>query len=123
MPEEPQNDPRVYFAAERTFLAWLRTGLALMGIGFTIARFSLFLQEERVAGSATTHQSLPVYSGETMVVMGVAMMIFSILRFLYLTRQLREGRWKPGVPPVAVALTVVLAIFGCIIAASLFTSH
>ncbi|HLX94690.1 MAG TPA: DUF202 domain-containing protein, partial [Verrucomicrobiae bacterium] len=32
-------------AAERTFLAWIRTGIALMGFGFVIARFGLFLQE------------------------------------------------------------------------------
>jgi len=30
-------DPRNYFAAERTFLAWIRTGLALMGFGFVVA--------------------------------------------------------------------------------------
>ncbi len=38
------HDPRVFFAAERTLLAWLRTGLTLMALGFVIARFGLFLQ-------------------------------------------------------------------------------
>lgn len=37
------NDPRVFFAAERTLLAWTRTGIALMGFGFVIERFGLFL--------------------------------------------------------------------------------
>lgn len=36
---------RDYLAAERTFLAWIRTGLALMGFGFVVARFGIFLQE------------------------------------------------------------------------------
>lgn len=36
-------DPRVFFAAERTLLAWVRTGLAIMGLGFVVARFGLFL--------------------------------------------------------------------------------
>jgi putative membrane protein len=35
----------VYFAAERTLLAWVRTGLALMGFGFVVSRFGLFLRE------------------------------------------------------------------------------
>jgi putative membrane protein len=38
------NDPRIYFAAERTLLAWLRTGIAVMGVGFVVARFGLFLR-------------------------------------------------------------------------------
>ena len=44
MANDPQDDPRIYFAAERTLLAWLRTGLGLMGVGFAVARFGLFLR-------------------------------------------------------------------------------
>ena len=36
------DDPRVYFAAERTLLAWVRTGAAFMGMGFMVARFTMF---------------------------------------------------------------------------------
>ena len=36
-----------YLAAERTLLAWIRTGLALMGLGFVVARFGIFLEEFR----------------------------------------------------------------------------
>lgn len=38
------SDPRVFFAAERTLLAWLRTSLTVIAIGFVIARFGLFLR-------------------------------------------------------------------------------
>jgi putative membrane protein len=37
------SDPRVYFAAERTLLAWIRSGLTVMALGFVVARFGLFL--------------------------------------------------------------------------------
>lgn len=37
------GDPRVYFAAERTLLAWLRTAIAIIGLGFLVARFGLFI--------------------------------------------------------------------------------
>lgn len=46
-----QSDPRVFFAAERTLLAWLRTGLAVIGIGFLVARFGLFLRMLRHPGA------------------------------------------------------------------------
>ena len=41
------EDPRVYFAAERTLLAWIRTGLGVIGLGFVVARFGLFLRMMR----------------------------------------------------------------------------
>jgi putative membrane protein len=34
-----QVDPHIYFSAERTLLSWVRTGLAMMGFGFVVARF------------------------------------------------------------------------------------
>ena len=40
----PAADPRVFFAAERTLLAWIRTGIAIIILGFVVSRFGLFLQ-------------------------------------------------------------------------------
>src|SRR5476649_2339332 len=37
-----ENDPRVFFAAERTLLAWVRAAIGLIGLGFVVARFGLF---------------------------------------------------------------------------------
>lgn len=50
MTMSPISDPRVYFAAERTLLAWLRTGLGIMAFGFVVARFGLFLRLVQVQG-------------------------------------------------------------------------
>lgn len=40
-----QPDLRDHLAAERTFLAWIRTGATGMGFGFVVARFGIFLQK------------------------------------------------------------------------------
>ena len=42
--DEAGRDPRIYMAAERTFLAWIRTGLALMAFGFVVACFAVLLR-------------------------------------------------------------------------------
>ena len=73
-PEPSEIDSRIYMAAERTFLAWIRTGIALMGFGFVIARFGLFLRELTTAG---THQHLPS-SGFSMPI-GIGLIAFGIL--------------------------------------------
>jgi len=47
--EHRANVSSDFLAAERTFLGWIRTGLALMGFGFVVARFGLFVQELQFA--------------------------------------------------------------------------
>ena len=62
-------DPRVYFAAERTMLAWLRTGLTIMAFGFVIARFGLFLRILAVQVPAASPHGQSSISG----ILGIAL--------------------------------------------------
>jgi putative membrane protein len=63
----------VYFAAERTLLAWLRTGITIMAFGFVIARFGLFLRiVENQGGAAVPGHGLSPYLGSALVALGVA---------------------------------------------------
>ncbi|HXZ52823.1 MAG TPA: DUF202 domain-containing protein [Burkholderiales bacterium] len=70
------SDPRVYFAAERTLLAWVRSGLTVIAMGFVVARFGLFLT--LIAASRATpgagHQShwLSNTLGIALVVLGAS---------------------------------------------------
>jgi putative membrane protein len=115
MADNPQDDPRVYFAAERTLLAWLRTGLGLMGVGFAVARFGLFLREMQVsqpqAGVHTTGLSL--WSGVALVGLGVIVNVGAAVRHIQLVRQLSTGTWQSGkVSAGGIALALVLAGIG-----------
>lgn len=89
------NDPRVFFAAERTLLAWLRTGLAVIGVGFLVARFGLFLA---IATQQTNHQYPRHYStflGIGFVLLGSVMIGFSAWQQVQFCRDLPADQ-KPS---------------------------
>ncbi|HRI16182.1 MAG TPA: DUF202 domain-containing protein [Verrucomicrobiota bacterium] len=73
-------DPRVFFAAERTLLAWIRTGLTIMGFGFVVARFGLFLrlfvaQRANLETHLPPPAHFPTLVGIALVLLGVASML------------------------------------------------
>lgn len=115
MDKGAEQDPRIYFAAERTFLAWIRTGLGLIGIGFAVSRFGLFFRqlsqtEYHLPARAT---GLSVWSGITLVGLGVIVILASVLRHFQLIHELKSGTWTPGrVSRDAVVLGLVLAAAG-----------
>jgi putative membrane protein len=122
MAQSPEQDPRVYFAAERTFLAWIRTGLGLMGVGFAVARFGLFLRQLHGSDTHITPRGtgLSVWSGVAIVSLGVIVLVSSVVQHLTLVRELSTGTWQPGrVSRNAVVLAVFLALVGVGMAAYL----
>jgi len=116
MSSTPEIDPRVYFAEERTFLAWIRTGLGLMGVGFAVARFGLFLREMGASrpGQPGPHSTgLSVVAGVALVTIGVIITASAAVRHILTVRSLREGTWVPGqVSKSAVTLAALLTLIG-----------
>ena len=109
-------------AAERTYLAWLRTGLALMGFGFVVARFGLFLREIQLTQhlALQDHSGLSLWFGTALVAMGVLMEIAATLRHLKLVRQLQSGQpFQLGASRTAIAVAVLLSITGLTLCAYL----
>lgn len=64
------NDPRVFFAAERTLLAWTRTSLTLMAFGFMVERFGLFLRMFGPAQPEAAHRSVSFWIGVAFMMLG-----------------------------------------------------
>ena len=96
-------------------MAWIRTGLALMGVGFAVARFGLFLRELRGngAGPPIAATGASVFSGVAIVALGVAITISSTVQHVRTVHELRAGTFEPGViSRTAVALAVFLALIG-----------
>jgi putative membrane protein len=121
-----EKDPRVYFAAERTFLAWIRTGLGLMGVGFAVSRFGLFLRELQASESQIPAQTtgISAWSGIAIVLLGVIVNVSAVVRHFQVVHELSSGRWIPGrVSLNAVVLASVLAAVGMGMAIYLVLVH
>jgi putative membrane protein len=120
--KEVPGDPQVRLASERTLLAWIRTGLGLMGFGFVVARFGLFLREldaaRQAPASPSTGLSLPI--GVALVVLGVAATLLG--SWQHARRLSRLDRGEPFPRPLwywGVLLAVLLALVGAALVAYL----
>jgi putative membrane protein len=124
MSAQPEPDPRVFFAAERTFLAWIRTGLALMGFGFVVARFGLFLREiAAVQGGPPPSPGFSRWFGIGFIVLGVLLTAGALATHIATVRRLNRGQPFVGRPTwLGVALAVLLVIVGLLMTAYLVLS-
>ena len=104
-----------YLAAERTLLAWIRTGLAMMGFGFVVARFGLFLQQIQTMQTSSSEQpyGLSLWFGTALIVVGVIVNVFAGWHHIRLVRAFDRGEISPSRPSIqAVAVAFFLALVG-----------
>ena len=124
MTDRPPSSASDYLAAERTLLAWIRTGLALMGFGFVVARFGLFLQvlQSGQSGVPARPYGLSFWFGTGLIVLGVAVNVFCAWNHIRLVHELERGGPAVHRPStLAVAVAVILAALGLAMAVYLIS--
>jgi putative membrane protein len=87
-----------HLANERTFLAWIRTSIALMGFGFVVVKFSLFVRQLSLA--VTGHTVTPVTGfsgviGMCLVAVGALTALIGFLRYRRIEKQLLDHAFYP----------------------------
>lgn len=110
-------DSRLRLGMEATLLIWIRTGLSLMGFGFVLARFGLFLEElaVRQANPRPVHVSL--WFGILLIALGVAVNLLAAWLHLPYLRRARSGETDlPATWKLALALAVLSAAAGAAMA-------
>src|SRR5260370_28907986 len=123
---EPESRIRDHLANERTFLAWVRTALGLIGLGFVLARMGLFLRQlalsAEVLPGAGRHLAGRLHAGHEFVITGVVFLLIGTLfggwsGWLYErnrraidTDQFGPARWSVGTLTVVVVLGSLVII-------------
>lgn len=99
-----------HLANERTFLAWIRTSIAIMGFGFVVVKFSLFIRQLSLALGEKMVLPGKGYSpviGISLVIIGALMALLAFIRYRNIERHLTKGTYFPS---FVLSLLMTLAI-------------
>jgi len=122
MDEEPRKvtneEFRMLLQLETSLLGWQRTSLSLMGFGFVIARFGLFLREIAVAGQMHVHSNnwltaVNTLTGTCLIFLGIAVLLIAVRNHQHTVDRLMRGELPmPSRWPVSIILSLILAGLG-----------
>jgi len=110
------NRARDHLANERTFLAWVRTGAAIVVFGFAIGRFAIAMRQlTELEGRSVATAGLSVWIGSAAIVAGVALVVGGLFRYRKTRVQLDAGTFEPA-GFVLDLVTILTVLFGLVLA-------
>jgi putative membrane protein len=113
---ENSNRARDHLANERTFLAWVRTGVAIVVFGFAIGRFAIALRQlSALQGHVMRTAGFSVWLGLSSILAGVVMVVTGLLRYRRTRTLLEKGSFEPA-GFVMDLVMIVTVLFGLALA-------
>ena len=113
---EDSNRARDHLANERTFLAWVRTSIAIVVFGFAIGRFAIAMRQlTEFQGHVFRSTGVSVWMGMSSILAGVAMAVGGLLRYRRTRAQLDEGKFEPA-GFIVDLVTILTVLFGLALA-------
>jgi putative membrane protein len=112
---------RDHLANERTFLAWVRTGVAVVVFGFAIGRFAIAIRQWMQLegqGHVVPTSGLSVWFGTAAIIAGVLVCLAGLVRYRRTREQIDSGNFQPAGFIIDI-VAIVTAIFGLALAAYL----
>lgn len=106
---------RDHLANERTLLAWSRTGITIIALGFVVARFGLALRILNRGQALSQSPGLSTAFGVSLIICGAGLLVLSLRRYLVNGDAIerRQFRWSPA---MGIALVAVLVLAGIVLA-------
>ena len=114
-----KKDPRVPWAMERTYLAWVRTSVALMGFGFVVARSGLFLRMLVRQDTPDPSHTWSLWFGTALVGFGVLVLAGAVAEYLWFTAKAKRNGLE-GMRPSYLGIGAGLAL---ILLGAAMTAH
>jgi putative membrane protein len=115
MPADNPNELRDHLANERTFLAWIRTAITIVALGFVVAKFGLLLRQLAGAHVHSETARTGAIVGVALVATGVLAVILASQRFLTTRRNIQQGLIHFS-PALDIALATIVSLASIVLA-------